>query len=416
MEAILFLGTSLVSAQYLPEAAKLLGYKPIFLLNIEDYSGDPRRYLEHCEYYKADVNSLDDIIRAIEENHLMKDVVAITSFLDETLGDACNIAEKYGIIGPDPALTQLTDKSKVRDFIPEFSPPCLNFKMSDISEEILRNFINKCDHLENFLLKPGISSGAVGIRILNKDTSVDQIIKYIQESGITNADHHNWMIQPRIKGELYSLEGFVKDGRFTFLGFADRVRKEFTEVASEFPVDQELSPELQKKCQEALKALVARSGYKNGFFHCEFIINSDAYLKDPNMGRFSGGGAIQHTAQFYKMEVIDLVKHVVDLSIFKGVHTANYQYNRTREDKTITINYCLEKPATILSIELPHNLTSFHTQIAGDGRVMPGVGTSDSAWVGFLAGFKDTVLKEIQQIVIHTNHGPVSPFYLLDEN
>lgn len=412
MKAILFLGTSLVGAQYISAAVLALGYRPIFLLNIDEYSGDPKRAIERCEYYKADVNSLDDILRAIQEHEFMNDVDAVTSLLDETLQNACAVAKKFGILGPDLALNQLTDKTVVREMIPKFSPPSFIFKLSDFLEEDLRKFFNKYNIFNEFILKPGISSGAVGVSMLGSTTTGDQIKNLICESVIEDAQHQNWIIQPRIVGRLHSLEGFVRNGQVFFLGFSRRVRKELTESINEFPVDKELPRHLQQQCQEAVKALVQHSGYKNGYFHCEFIINSETvYFIDGNMGRVAGAAIVQQFALVYGKSPVDIYKHVFDLGIFNEVHTQDFQYNRVSEEPTVSIHYCIPEAAVVLDITAPMHITSFHTQIAGNGRKISAVGASDSAWVGFLAGFKETVLREIQQIVINTDKGSVAPFF-----
>ena len=83
MKAILILDTPWVGAKYIPDAVRALGFRPIFLLDIEEYSGEPRKAIEACEYYKANANSIDDIRRAIAEHGFMSDVVAVTSLLDE---------------------------------------------------------------------------------------------------------------------------------------------------------------------------------------------------------------------------------------------------------------------------------------------------------------------------------------------
>jgi hypothetical protein len=417
MKAILFLGTSLVGAQYISDAVLELGYRPIFLLNIEDYSGDPRRAIESCEYYKADVNSLDDILRAINEHPFMDEVVAVTSLLDETLHNACSVANQFKIAGPDAALAQLIDKAAVRKIIPEFSPPSITISLQNISEESIRDFFSKHKTFNEFLLKPGISSGAVGITLLNKFSTSEQIKNIIRESKIENAEQQNWIIQPRLKGRLHSLEGYVSNGQIFFLGFSRRVRKELTETASEYPVDNDIEEHLQKNCQKTVETLIQRSGYMNGYFHCEFIINSDAaYFIDGNMGRVAGAAIVQQIALVYGKNPIEIYKHVFDLGLFNGVHTQDFTYKKITMKRTLSINYCIPETAIVLGVKAPENLVSFHTQIvAGDGKQISGAGVSDSSWVGFLAGFKENVIAEINELVIQTTKGSVAPFYMLTE-
>lgn len=416
MKAILFLGTSLLGSQYISEAVTALGYRPIFLLKIEEYSGDPRRAIERCEYYKADVNSLDDILRAINDHQFMKDVIGVTSLLDETLQNACAIAKQFGIAGPDPLLAQLTDKAMVRKFIPEFSPPSLVFTLSNLLDENVRHFFDENNTFDEFVLKPGISSGAVGISILRNTTTADQIRKIINDSRIEGAEQQSWIIQPRIIGRLCSLEGFVRDGEIVFLGFTGRIRKELTEIVAEFPIDNAIPKHLQKKCQEAIKILVRRSGYANGYFHCEFIVNSEsAYFIDGNMGRIAGAAIVQQLALTHGKNPVDIYKHVFDLGIFKELNTRDFNYKRVSSEPMFGVNYCISESAKVLNITERCKLTSFHTRIVDNGREIQGVGSSDSAWVGFLVGSKEMVQADIKQLEIETNAGLIPPFYTFEE-
>jgi hypothetical protein len=375
MKAILFLGTSLVGAQYISDAVSELGYRPIFLLNIDEYSGDPRRAIERCEYYQADVNSLSDILRAIRENNLTNNAIAVTSLLDETLHHACAVAKQLNIQGPDAALSLLIDKSAVREIIPEFSPPSFVVSLPNLSEEKLNKFVEQNASFKEFMIKPGISSGAVGISILNQPITTDQIKKIIGESTIENAVNQNWIIQPRIMGTLYSLEGYVQDEKSHFLGFSKRIRKEFTEIASEFPADNEIPESIQQYCQQAVMALAKRSGYKNGYFHCEFIITSDSsFFIDGNMGRIAGSAIAQQIALIHGKNPTDIYKHVFDLGLFKGSGTSDFQYERITNEVTLNINYCLPKSAVVLDAIIPEDMTSYHTQIiANNGKETPRV-------------------------------------------
>ncbi len=416
MKAILFLGTSLVGAKYIRKAIEPFGLFPIFLVKLESYSGDSRYAIEACKHYEADVNLLDDILRVIKEHDLMADVIAVTSLLDETLHNACAVAEIFNINGPDPKLSNLIDKTKIQQIIPEVIPPSLTIDLSQFSEDQLVQFLNSNTSYEEFLLKPGISSGAVGISILNRPMTTHQIREEIQNSNIGGTNHQNWVLQARIFGRLYSLEGFVRNGGCFFLGFSRRVREALTESITEFPVDDELSVALQENCQKTVKMLVERSGYMNGYFHCEFIITrNNAYFIDGNMGRIAGGAIAQQIALVYGKNPEQIYRHVFDLGLFKETYTSGIKYKKITEKKTLSINYCLEHAAVVQGVTSPANMTCFHTQVASNNRITPTIGESDCAWVGFLAGFREKVLTEIELFTIHTNHGPVKPFYVLTE-
>lgn len=416
MKAILFLGTSLVGAQYTADAVKKLGYNSIFLLNIDEYSGDPRLAIGRCEHYKADVHSLFDILRAIDENHLVDKVIAVTSLLDETLHNACAVAKKLGIHGPDVTLSQLVNKATVINMIPEFSPPSLKVSLSNLSENQLNNFINQNISFHEFIIKPGISSGAVGIAILSQSFMIHDIKKIISKSTIENAVSQPWIIQPRIIGTLYSLEGYVKNGQLYFIGFSKRIRKGLTELASEFPVDDQIPQHLQQRCMHAITTLIQRSGYLNGYFHCEFIITPDSsYLIDANMGRIAGCAITQQIALAYGKNPVEIYTHIFDLGLFKGANTQDFKYKRATDKMTLNINYCLLEPAIVFDIAIPNDMVSYHTSVIANNKEATEAGINDCAWVGILAGFKENVLVEIKKIRIHTNKGVFRPFYALSE-
>ena len=417
-QAIIFLGTSLTGALYIREACNKLGFNAVFLLHLNDYSGDPKRAIEASEYYEANVNSVESIIQAIDQNQLMHkyEIVGITSFLDETFQTVLEISNHYGIVGPDPVLAQLTDKTFVRNLIPEFSPQSMIFDSLTTSESQLIEFFSKSG-TEEYILKPGVSSGAVGMTVLTKKTSVNDIQKIINNASLENFGQQHWMLQPRILGRLCSLEGYVKNCEVHFLGFSRRIRKDLTEIGSEYRVTSEIPIVLQRHCEEAVKTLVKRSNYSHGYFHCEFIVNdANAFLIDSNMGRFSGGASAQQLARFYNIEAVDIIKHIIDISLFSGKNTEEFYYvESVLQQQTLQINYCVEKSSVILGVELPDDMTSFHMQLVDEGKSMLGVGVSDCSWVGFISGFRGEVLNDISRITIKTNQGSVSPYYLLEE-
>lgn len=419
-KVILFLGTSLTGALYIRKATQRLGFSAVFLLHVEDYSGDSKQAILESEHYEANVNSLEDVVRAIHENNLMQkyNVVGITSFLDETFQVVVEVAKQFGIAGPDPMLAVLTDKSAVYHMIPEFSSPSLIFTLSDISQKSIEQFFSQHKDINEFMLKPSVSSGAVGISILNKEADFEEIKQLIDSAGIEGISKQHWIIQPRIAGRLHSLEGYVANGKISFLGFSRRARKHLTEIVTEFPVDNELPSRIQKKCHDAVQTLIERSRYMNGYFHCEFIINVEnetAYFIDGNMGRAAGGPTVLQIALTYGKNPIDIFTHIIDLGLLQGKNSSDFSYGKRDDKQMLSIRYCLGEPAIVFGVTLPSDMTSFHVQVAGDNKKVPAVGVSDSAWIGFIVGYKEKVLSDIQKIIIETDKGSMRPFYTLEE-
>ncbi len=110
---------------------------------------------------------------------------------------------------------------------------------------------------------------------------------------------------------------------------------------------------------------------------------------------------------------------MIDLGVLKNSHKSEFAYFRSslvgEEERTFGLAYCIEKSAQVFDVKLPEEMKSVHTQIADFGKVVPAAGSSDSAWTGFLSGWKKDVLTDIQKIFIETNIGLVKPFYILDE-
>jgi len=418
MKSVLLLGSSSVGAKYTKKALENLGYLPIFLLKIDEYQGTPRQAIEACEHYEVDVSAIEDIESAINQYQLAEKSIAITSLLDELLPNVCAIAKKYRLIGPDFALSRLAYKDYVVKLIPEFSPPSFFLASQSIDEKKLQAFLNLESKTNKFLLKPDLSAGGVGTTVFSEKPSVEMIKHHITNTPFKKAVK-TWLLQANTPGDLLSLEGFVSAGKAVFLGFSKRSRFLLTESTNLFPTDSELSNTVKNQCQLAVNSLISRASFQYGYFHCEFILSNvreDVYLIDGNLGRIAGGPGLEQIALSYGQEPSDVLAHVFDLGLFKASKAkASYWHQKPSKNQTLGILYALEEPSYISSVTEPQNLTAFHTILIDKNTFVPAVGESDSAWIGLLAGFKEKIKKEINQLSIQTDNGPKPPFYSLTD-
>ena len=196
---------------------------------------------------------------------------------------ARRLAEKFNVPGPDQAILRLTDKKLFSQLIPNH-PKTLYFSMNAIPLKEIHHMI---DLHGAVVVKPSRGSGALGTIKLQEKLSETEICTLLVRAGLNNLGDFEWLVQAYITGELYSLEGYCIEGKPAFLGFTGRSRIAMTETACHFPRNND--PLIQKNASlmfKEINTLIERSTFKNGYFHCEFLVNdSGAYLIDANFGR-----------------------------------------------------------------------------------------------------------------------------------
>lgn len=242
-------------------------------------------------------------------------------------------------------------------------------------------------------------------------------ILMLDSSALPDAKAQTWILQERIPGRLISLEGFVQGGNLQVLGFSRRTRIDLTEIANEFPADDWIDEAARARCRDAVTALVERSGYRNGYFHCEFITRGqEAHLIDGNIGRIGGGAFVEAVSLAYGIRPKDAIKHVALLPLYPDLVASPFTRPHSELKQTLVVAYGLHQAAVLQSISLPAETKCSHTQFTANGKRILPIGTSDSSWIALIAGYRDDVLRELDQIVIHTSEGPMKPVYCLEES
>ncbi len=416
MKKIVIIGINCITAKYLPDALRGAGYEPTFILDIEAYSGASRQALETCRCYQADIEDIRSVLRLLRQTpEILRGAYAVTSFYDDKFPLIAHIARRWGLRCLEPAAVRLADKSEVMRLVPEYSPRGLVLRYGDLSHGAVSTFARSTRAL---VLKPALVSGGVGVtRPAPRDVSVASIRTAIATSGVPNALGQTWILQERVAGRLVSLEGFAVAGVPTFICFALRGRIGTTEVSDLLPADDWVAAAVRAHCQKGICTLINRSGFRNGYFHCEFVITADnAYLIDANMGRIGGATYAEQIALAHRFEPGEILRHATLLPLdaaTAGPPPAFLPPEETRP--TLGFFYGLEHGGTIRSIALPEQRSSMHTQFARLGSRVPPIGTSDASWVGLLAGLVDDAVRDIDRISIETDHGFAPPFYLAEE-
>lgn len=394
---IIIVGTSWALAKYAERSISDLGYSVVFLVDIDRYCPEIADVIRQSEWYSVNINSYEKIEQFLEENRLaIGPIAAMTSFSDSKLLTALRLANKLGVAGPDPALALLADKGSVSRLIPEFSPQSLTFHIEEMPLPQIHAAISQHGAV---VIKPTKGSGALGAITVRETLSNSAIRELLEKSLGANPKGTEWIVQLRIDGILYSLEGYCEEGQPYYLGLTRRSRVELTEMASHFPSDAD--PLIQMHSEMlygGIESLIKRSKYQNGYFHCEFLVNlSGAYLIDANFGRIGGGALLEQLAYSFETTPESILSHLIDVSLLGGDFPSPY-LSRPHPRPSLSISYGIQCGGRLESVVLPPSMKSYHTTIAKTGTYIPPIGTNDYSWIGLLAGDPESVIKEVQDI------------------
>ena len=415
-KSIIIVGINPSTLNHLPTGLRDIGYEPIFILDKnKKYEGNSRESLDGCENYFTEIDSVESISKLFSENpKILAHACGITTFIDTLFPVINTVAVKFSLAEPDPAIATLSEKAELYRLLPEFCPKSLSFTLDTLDQQDFSTLPRTHD----WMLKPSLSALAIGTSFVPGNADLKTAIhSSITNSGMKDADVQTWILQEKIPGKLVSLEGFVQKGELKFLGFSNRARIALSEVLNEFPGDENIAEKAQARCHQALRALVERANYKNGYFHCEFIVlGDDAYLIDGNIGRIAGAGVAEQIALSYGLQPKDVIRHVALLPLYPDLAKSPYKAKASEVRKTYFIAYGLRSSAILKSIQIPRSTPCRHTQFAATGRAIIPIGTSDLAAIGGISGFKEDVIKALDQIIIITSEGSQKPVYtLVDE-
>lgn len=402
----LFVESSCVGAAHTAEAARGLGYEPLFLTDRAFSQGDTRAQILRYPYIECQTSSVAALALAAQKGN---GIEAVTSFSDTCLMNASQLARTLRVRGLDTAVERLKDKWEVYQLIPEHSPPTLAFTRSQIPVEALGEMIVRHGQV---MVKGRRNSGGQGSITLRTADELRGLADLLSTTPIpAHLGPDLFMAQAFIDGVLVSLEGYVSDGQPVFLGFSGRHKVGMSEARIMFPWDDKVPASTRDRAYQAVRDLVSRAPLERGYFHIEFMVSDEhAYLIDANMGRIGGGGLGQQIAMAYGLSPEEVHAHALGLSV--GDHVpAPVAYRHAPQQQTISIMYGMPVEAEFLSLELPPNLPGYHTTILDAPQRVPAMGTDNYAWISIASGMDGPLQGWINEIVITSAVGNFSPVY-----
>jgi predicted ATP-grasp superfamily ATP-dependent carboligase len=421
MKRIIFIETSDVGAFYTAEGSRRLGYEPLFVCNINNIQGDTRLQIEN-EFSKGnvidvDTTSIEKIKSALIKSNINFDnIIGVMTFLDSRLELSIQLAKELDCsFQLDSAILNLKSKSRVQELIPEYSPKSITFKTNNIPYDSINE---RFKETEKIIIKPTKLAGAIGAEIFNKENYLEvgsaihkiKIPEYLNEN--------EWICQDFIEGQLLSIEGFVRNKNITYLGISDRSKVGFTESQLNFPVDQYISEEKIKDIHLAIELLVNRSGFLNGFFHIEFIMNSKRiYIIDANIGRLGGGPLGELIPMSYGVSIIDFYAIVIKTCL-SGITNLNSSLdsiidNFSFTDRIDTIGLCygssIEGYFNNLKVNINKNFK--HTLILNQDQIIESMGANNWTWIGLVSSIKENFSTDISSLQFCINQKDEKPCY-----
>lgn len=405
MNKILIIDTSDIGASYTAKALLSLGYEPVFLINLNDFQGDTVKDVTQYQHYHVNTKSLSELLDLIKKEN-MDSISGVFTALDSKIPIAVELATHLKVRSMPRELIKLANKSQVTSLIPDFCPPSLTL-MKDNFNHYKSSIEAFASQHKKLLLKPCNAAGGIGVKIIDSSVEQADLIHHMN-----TYSYNEWLLMAYIPGELVSLEGFVFNGKCTFLGFTSRQKIGNTESYLSFPIDMTLPESITFCAKEAVENLVHLSSFNHGYFHSEFMVTKEeCFLIDANFGRIGGGPLIELIAYSFDISPIDIMKHIIQISLFPEQNFKESPYQQKRLRESAGVNYGISKQATLLSVEVPIHPEIKHTRLLNDGSVVPQMGINNWAWVGLVSGPKQAIQSFMNQTKIKTKEGIFPPCY-----
>ncbi|WP_457805596.1 ATP-grasp domain-containing protein [Stenotrophomonas maltophilia] len=328
---------------------------------------------------------------------------AVTSLTDRSMKVAILLGLELRAITPDKSLLYLLEKSVVCHLVPEFCPESMFVSIGSFGNrhgcmvDMLRKF-------GSVIFKPSRGSAGLGNYVATSEEELIVAKAHLiscRESGVGG---EGWIVQPYIEGDVFSVEGFVREGMVEILGYTFRRKVQQTLTAAYFPGDHFIESEAANSAARCVRELVVRSGYANGYFHSEFIAgHGGVHLIDANFGRVAGGAISILMAANYEKPLWRLVKHA--LSVGLSLNDLESITRRKGQQVFLGITYGVSADGVFESVELPDNLRSTHISLCNAGQQLRAIGADGSAWVGIMAGAEAEVMREVGRLRIRCEDG-----------
>jgi ATP-grasp domain len=385
-----------------------MGFRPLYLLTPEDYSGDIAMGLPVFEYRVVDTSDPETVVDLL--NGLDVTVAGVTSLVDSRIRVAAEVATRLGVPGPDRACIALSDKEQVAEWCAEASPRTeVAAAASEPADAVLERWHDGFGD-RPVVVKPRVGCGAVGFRVLEDGKERQEFVQ-----GTPQLD--DWLVQEYFPGSLFSLEGWADDAGVHFLGWSSRRKILNTESEFRFEGFDSLPEALTTTAQGAITTLFDRSGYERGWFHIEFLVNeerTDLRMIDANIGR-TGGAMLPHAiAGALGLQPTDIYRHAIEAQLW-GRPTVDLP--KTPHMTTFHKCVCFGSPeaVTLADVRLPGRPIGTGslriTRILAGGDQVSEMGKDDWSWIGFVAGPEDEVDEYVERVEIHTADAVLKPAY-----
>lgn len=400
MKIILIIGVSWVNAKYLAEAVKRLGYDPLFVCELENYTGDTKTQLLDYPCLNINTCNVAELINKLKTDKRAEKFSAVVTMDDEEIPTTCRVGEALNLRHIDKNVLKLTNKHSIVQLVPSDCPQSIIFTVDAIDIEQIRS-VAKCG--DEIIIKPTHSAAAIGVFVVNKNTVTFEEVRN-QIAAFPHLSENKWVAQERILGDLISLEGYVLNGQIHFIGFSGREKVGQTETVGIFPGDHYLSYSNQQKAKKIVKNIIDLSQYNNGFFHSEFISNSsDIYIIDGNFGRIGGSGITQQFAILTESTPIDICEHYLKVTLFPNLLKEDNLYKKLQNKLTFSVGYGVRTGGTIKQVNCAEEM-SYHTVFVNEGVNVPPIGQSDWSWIGICAG-DSYIFQKLDGITIEMQSG-----------
>jgi hypothetical protein len=404
---LIFLETSDIGARYCADAACALGYVPLFLCRLATYDADPKRQLTALAHREVDTTRVSSVLEAVRGEPGIG-TGALVTLVDSRLAIACEAARALGVRGLDGSVVALKSKAHVARLVPEASPHSVPFRRGGVPHRELEELMRETGRI---IVKPDAGAGAAGIFVLDDPKQIATIDARVARAPAHASGAVDYLAQAFLPGALVSLEGFASSGVVHPIGFTDRRKIGATECRAAFPVDDALPARARADAVRTVEALVARSGFRSGYFHAEFLVEDDrASLIDANVGRIGGGPVAELLAFAYDVDPVDVYRHFLEVTLFPDA-PATRLYDSAGRRRAASVLYGLEHGGTLVDVELPERTGTRHTQLLGEGAHVTPMGTDDWSWIGILTGLEDDTRRARDALRIRTTRGTERPCF-----
>lgn len=293
--------------------ARELHVEPIFI------TSNPNRYRGlsdiRCTVLVCDTNKIEEIIKTIEDNLNLDEIVGITTTSEFYIKIVAQLTDFYLLSGnPVEVVNNIRNKAMVRTLTNElpsvYKPNYHNITSLSELEYVKNNIPYPC------VVKPVDDSGSKGVLKCQSYEEVLGHVKYLfsQNVNIRNQSiMKSILIEEYIEGQEYSAEILSYKGKHKIIGITKKtVGNEpfFVEKGHFFPYKSKAIEDYTEGFIEILNSL----NWQEGPIHLEFKIkNSKIFIVEIN-GRLAGG-MIPELIR-YSME-IDLLKEQLRVSMDK---------------------------------------------------------------------------------------------------